>query len=76
MLYLIRIDTKFVGPSVLLDFEEEGVIQSYTPIVDYGKLGYDVTAILQVKLEGHALPEITERLRQDKKADGEWLKTV
>ena len=50
----------------LRDLEEEGVIQGYTPIVDYGALGYDVTAILQLKVEGDALPEITERLRNER----------
>ncbi|MDR5671751.1 DNA-binding transcriptional regulator, Lrp family [Halalkaliarchaeum sp. AArc-CO] len=50
----------------LRDLEEEGVIRGYTPIVDYGALGYDVTAILQLKVEGDALPEITERLRSER----------
>ncbi|MFB6094970.1 MAG: Lrp/AsnC ligand binding domain-containing protein, partial [Halodesulfurarchaeum sp.] len=38
------------------------VIDGYTPIIDYNELGYDVTAILQLKVEGSALPEITDRL--------------
>ncbi|WP_058366250.1 HTH-type transcriptional regulator Lrp [Haloparvum sedimenti] len=50
----------------LRDLEDEGVVRGYTPIVDYDKLGYDVTAILQLKVEGSALPDITERLRQEK----------
>lgn len=49
----------------LRDLEDEGAVQGYTPIIDYGKLGYDVTAVLQLKVEGHALPEITEKLRQE-----------
>jgi DNA-binding Lrp family transcriptional regulator len=47
----------------LRDLEEEGVIEGYTPIVNYDALGYDVTAVIQLKVEGSALPEITERLR-------------
>jgi DNA-binding Lrp family transcriptional regulator len=47
----------------LRDLEEEGVVEGYTPIVNYDALGYDVTAIIQLKVEGSALPEITERLR-------------
>jgi DNA-binding Lrp family transcriptional regulator len=47
----------------LSDLEDEGIIQGYTPVVDYGKLGYDVTAIIQLKVEGSALPDITERLQ-------------
>jgi DNA-binding Lrp family transcriptional regulator len=50
----------------LRDLEEEGVIRGYTPVVDYDKLGYDVTAVLQLKVEGSALPDVTEKLRQEK----------
>jgi DNA-binding Lrp family transcriptional regulator len=50
----------------LRDLEEEGVIEGYTPRVNYGALGYDVTAILQLKVEGSALPEITDRLKEQK----------
>ena len=48
------------------NLEDEGIIQGYAPIVDYGELGYDVTAIIQLKVEGSALPEITDRLQQHK----------
>ncbi|QSW99237.1 HTH-type transcriptional regulator Lrp [Haloterrigena alkaliphila] len=47
----------------LSDLEEADVIQGYTPIVDYDALGYDVTAIMQLKAEGSALPELTETLK-------------
>jgi len=50
----------------LRDLEGEGVIEGYTPRVNYGALGYDVTAILQLKVEGSALPDITESLREQK----------
>ena len=46
----------------LRDLEEDGVIEGYTPKVNYQKLGYDVTAVLQLKVEGSALPEVTDRL--------------
>ena len=46
----------------LSTLEADGVIQGFTPRIDYGALGYDVTAILQLKIEGDALPEITDRL--------------
>ena len=48
----------------LSDLEEEGVIEGYTPKVNYDALGYDVTAVIQLKVEGHALPEITESLKE------------
>jgi DNA-binding Lrp family transcriptional regulator len=47
----------------LNDLEERGVITGYSPIVEYGELGYDVTAILRLKVEGSALPDLTERLQ-------------
>lgn len=46
----------------LSDLEEENIIQGYTPVVDYDAAGYDVTAVMQLKAEGNALPEITETL--------------
>ena len=46
----------------LADLEDEGVIQGYSPTVDYNALGYDVTAVIQLKVDGSALPDITERL--------------
>ena len=48
------------------DLEERGVIKGYTPLLDYEKLGYDVTAVIQLKVEGSALPDITERLEGHK----------
>ncbi|SEA21900.1 DNA-binding transcriptional regulator, Lrp family [Haloplanus vescus] len=50
----------------LRDLEDEGVIEGYTPRVNYDALGYDVTAILQLKVEGSALPSVTESLREQK----------
>jgi DNA-binding Lrp family transcriptional regulator len=47
----------------LSDLEATGVIDGYTPKVDYDALGYDVTAILQLKVEGNALPDVTDRLQ-------------
>ena len=50
----------------LSDLEEDGVIEGYTPIVNYEKVGYDVTAIIQLKVEGNSLPDITDRLKDRK----------
>jgi len=50
----------------LSDLEDEGIINGYTPKVDYDKLGYDVTAIIQLKVEGSSLPEVTEDLKEHK----------
>ena len=48
----------------LSDLEEEGVIEGYTPRVDYDAVGYDVTAVIQLQVEGNALPDITDTLRE------------
>ena len=50
----------------LRDLEAEGVVNGYTPTVDYDTLGYDVTAIINLKVEGSALQTVAERLRQQK----------
>ncbi|SEW21031.1 DNA-binding transcriptional regulator, Lrp family [Halobacterium jilantaiense] len=50
----------------LQTLEDEGVVDGYTPVVDYERLGFDVTAILQLKVDGDALPDITDRLRGHK----------
>ncbi|ELY52537.1 HTH-type transcriptional regulator Lrp [Natronolimnohabitans innermongolicus] len=47
----------------LSDLEDEGVIEGYTPRVDYDAVGYDVTAVIQLQVEGNALPDVTETLR-------------
>lgn len=44
--------------------ESQGVIRGYSPDVDYDALGYDVTAVIQLKVDGSALPDITNRLRE------------
>ncbi|WP_416841301.1 HTH-type transcriptional regulator Lrp [Haloferax sp. DFSO52] len=47
----------------LRDLEDEGVIEGYTPRVNYEALGYDVTAVIQMKVEGDALADITAHLK-------------
>jgi len=50
----------------LNDLETAGVIQGYTPKVDYGALGYDVTAVIQLKVEGTAIGAVADTLREAK----------
>lgn len=49
----------------LRDLEEGGVIRGYSPVIDYNEMGYDVTAVIQMKVEGDSLPEITDALREE-----------
>jgi DNA-binding Lrp family transcriptional regulator len=46
--------------------EAEGIVTGYTPVVEYDVLGYDVTAVIHLKVEGSAIQELTERLRAQK----------
>ncbi|MFT4881717.1 MAG: DNA-binding Lrp family transcriptional regulator [Natronomonas sp.] len=48
----------------LSDLEDQGIIQGYTPKIDYNALGYDVTAILQLKVEGSALKTVVDDLQK------------
>jgi DNA-binding Lrp family transcriptional regulator len=47
----------------LEDLQDADIITGYTPTLDYDSLGYDVTAIIQLKVEGTALPDVTARLQ-------------
>ena len=47
----------------LSTLEEEGIIQGYTPKVDYDKLGYDVTAIVQLTAADARRAEVLDELR-------------
>ena len=46
----------------LRELESAGTIKGFVPVIDYDTLGYDVTAIVQLKVEGASLPDITDRL--------------
>ncbi|WP_324755911.1 HTH-type transcriptional regulator Lrp [Haloarcula montana] len=45
------------------ELESDGVIEKYTARVDYGALGYDVTAVFQLSVDGDGLVEVTESMR-------------
>ena len=36
----------------LFELESEGVVRGYLPDIDYNALGYDVTAVIQLKSRG------------------------
>ena len=58
------VDVSVTAVSNHLDDLEEETIAGYEPRLDYDALGYDVTAVIQLKVDGSALPDITERLRE------------
>jgi len=45
------------------DLESNGVIDEYTVDVDYGALGYEVTAVFQLSIEGDGLARIVDQLQ-------------
>ncbi|KZN23108.1 AsnC family transcriptional regulator [Haladaptatus sp. R4] len=47
----------------LENLQETDVVTGYTPTLDYSTLGYDVTAVIQLKVDGTALPEVIARLQ-------------
>lgn len=47
------------------ELQNSGAIIDFSPIVDYDVLGYDVTAVIQLKVEGAALPDVTDRLQRE-----------
>lgn len=42
--------------------EDDGVITGYTARIDYEQLGYDVTAVFQLAVDGDGLDDVIERL--------------
>jgi Lrp/AsnC family transcriptional regulator for asnA, asnC and gidA len=45
---------------------EQGIIKGFIVDVDYGKLGYDLTAIIGVMVKGGHLPEIEGKIAKEK----------
>jgi len=50
--------------------ESTGVISRYEPRIDYDSLGYDVTAIFQLTVDGDGLPEVATRLSDHQRMIG------
>ncbi len=44
---------------------ERGVIKRFIPDVDFSKLGYDLTAVIGVMVEGGHLPEIEKQISKE-----------
>ena len=48
----------------IAELEDAGVIEGYSPEVNYDELGYDVTATIQLNIEGSKLGDVIENLRE------------
>ena len=46
------------------DMEEAGVISGYTVDLDYQELGFDVTAVIRIRVEGKRVKDIEDRLAE------------
>ncbi len=51
----------------LKQLEDDGIIRGYKPLLDYGKLGYKITAVIQIKAKGNLIPEIVNALKIDER---------
>lgn len=60
----LGVSTTTVGKH-LRRLREEGVIRGFKPVLDYAKLGYEITTITQIKAKGKEIPRIVEALRVD-----------
>jgi DNA-binding Lrp family transcriptional regulator len=49
----------------LRELESGGVIEGYVPSVDYDALGYDVTAVFQLSVDGDGLGSVVDALRAE-----------
>jgi len=61
-----ELDVSVTAVSNHLSALEERAIEGYEPRVDYDALGYDVTAVIQLRVKGDALPEIADRLAEQR----------
>ncbi len=62
----IAAETGLPAPTVAkrLDaLEAADVVEGYEPRVDYEELGYDVSAVFQLSVDGDGLGDLTDRLR-------------
>ncbi len=50
--------------------EDEKVIERYIPLINQEKIGYDLTAVINVKISHGKLIEVQERISNDKHVSG------
>ncbi len=50
--------------------EEDKVIERYIPLINQEKMGYDLTAVINVKISHGKLLEVQERISKDKHVSG------
>jgi len=61
-----RLDVSPTTVSQHLDaLRENGIIRGFKPVLDHAKLGYGITAVIQIKAEGNLLNEIVSSLQAD-----------
>ena len=50
----------------LKKLQQKGIIKGFMPIVDFSKLGYQVTAVIMISVEGQRLRDLENELKQIK----------
>lgn len=48
----------------LSSLEEDGSVEGFSPIINYEGFGYDVTGVMQLKVDGQRLPEFVDELTE------------
>jgi len=48
--------------------EEEGVIKGYSPVLDYERLGFGLTALIGIKAQGRKIAEIERKIAEKTRA--------
>jgi DNA-binding Lrp family transcriptional regulator len=47
----------------LSELEEDGYVKGYSPVLNYERFGYDITAVINLQSKGEALTDLTDRLK-------------
>lgn len=43
---------------------EKGILTGFRPVIDYEKLGFDLTAMIDIRAESEKTPEVAEKLQE------------
>lgn len=47
------------------ELEKDGVIKHFKPLIDYRKLGFQLTAVTMIKAQGNEIIDIARKLKED-----------
>lgn len=47
--------------------EERGVLENFRPMIDYEKLGFDLSAMIDIKADSERIPDLAEELKHNER---------